>query len=144
MKFYLRFGKIIMSRIGKNPILIPSDVKVKFENSCVIVDGPKGSLSVNHDSSLKMNYKDNTLTIERSTNSRFHRSLHGTIRKLVYNAVQGSKEGFTKELEIRGVGYQATNQGKYVVLQLDFYDIYFQPPMELLFLLRKLKSQSMV
>ena len=118
-----------MSRIGKNPILIPSDVKVKFENNCVIINGPKGSLTVSHDSSLKMNYEDNTLTIERPTDSRTHKSLHGTTRQLVFNAVQGTKEGFTKELEIRGVGYQASNQGKYIVLQLGYsHDIYFEPP----------------
>ena len=109
-----------MSRIGKNPILIPSDVKVKFENNCVIVNGPKGSLSVSHDSSLKMNFENNTLSIERPTDSRIHKSLHGTTRQLVFNAVKGTKEGFTKELEIRGVGYQASNQGKYVVLQLGY------------------------
>ena len=56
-------------------------------------------------------YEDNTLTIERPTDSRIHKSLHGTTRQLVFNAVQGTKEGFTKELEIRGVGYQASNQG---------------------------------
>ena len=118
-----------MSRIGKNPILIPSDVKVKFENNCVIVNGPKGSLSVSHDSSLKMNFENNTLSIERPTDSRIHKSLHGTTRQLVFNAVKGTKEGFTKELEIRGVGYQASNQGKYVVLQLGYsHDIYFEPP----------------
>ena len=118
-----------MSRIGKNPIIIPSDVNVKFENNCVIVNGPKGSLTVSHDSSLKMNYEDNNLTIERSTDSRAHKSLHGTIRQLVSNAVMGTKEGFTKELEIRGVGYQASNQGKYIVLQLGYsHDIYFEPP----------------
>ena len=104
-------------------------MKVKFENNCVIINGPKGSLTVFHDSSLKMNYEDNTLTIERPTDSRTHKSLHGTTRQLVFNAVQGTKEGFTKELEIRGVGYQASNQGKYIVLQLGYsHDIYFEPP----------------
>ena len=118
-----------MSRIGKNPILIPSDVKIKLETNRVIVNGPKGSLTVSHDSSLKMNYDDNTLTIERLTDSRTHKSLHGTTRQLVFNAVQGTKEGFTKKLEIRGVGYQASNQGKYIVLQLGYsHDIYFEPP----------------
>ena len=118
-----------MSRIGKNPILIPSDVKVKFENNCVIINGPKGNLSVSYDLSLKINYKDNILTIERPSDSRIHKSLHGTTRQLVFNAVQGTKEGFIKELEIRGVGYQATNQGKYIVLQLGYsHDIYFEPP----------------
>ena len=118
-----------MSRIGKNPILIPNDVKVELKNNCVIINGPKGSLSVNHDSSLMMNYENNTLTIERPTNSRTHKSLHGTTRQLIFNAVYGTKNGFTKELEIRGVGYQASNQGKYIVLQLGYsHDIYFEPP----------------
>ena len=118
-----------MSRIGKNPIIIPSDVKVKFKDNSVIISGPKGSLTVGFDSSLKMNYEDNTLTIERPTDSRTHKSLHGTTRQLVFNAVQGTKEGFIKELEIRGVGYQASNQGKYIVLQLGYsHDIYFEPP----------------
>ena len=70
-----------MSRIGKNPILIPNDVKVNFENNCVIINGPKGSLSVSYDPSLKMNYEDNALTIERPTDSRTHKSLHGTTRQ---------------------------------------------------------------
>ena len=118
-----------MSRIGKNPIIIPSDVKVKLENNRVIVNGPKGSLSVSHDPSLKMSHEDNILTIERPTDSRTHKSLHGTTRQLVFNAVIGAKEGFTKELEIRGVGYQATNQGKYIVFQLGYsHDIFFDPP----------------
>jgi len=118
-----------MSRIGKNPIIIPSDVKVKLEDNSVIIDGTKGNLIVSHDSSLKMKYEDNTLTIERPTDSRTHKSLHGTTRQLVFNAVQGTKEGFTKELEIRGVGYQASNQGKFIVLQLGYsHDIYFEPP----------------
>ncbi len=118
-----------MSRIGKNPILIPGDVKVKFENDCVIINGPKGSLSVSHDSSLKMNLEDNLLTVERPSDTRAHKSLHGTTRQLVFNAVKGTKEGFTKELEIRGVGYNATNKGKYIVFQLGYsHDIYFEPP----------------
>ena len=71
-----------------------------------------------------MNHENNTLTIERPTDSRTHKALHGTTRQLVFNAVQGTKEGFTKELEIRGVGYQASNQGKYIVLQLDIHMIF--------------------
>ena len=89
-----------MSRIGKNPIIIPSDVKVKLEDNSVIIDGPKGSLIVSHDSSLKMKYEENTLMIERPTDSRIHKSLHGTTRQLVFNAVQGNKEGFTNKNHI--------------------------------------------
>ena len=72
---------------------------------------------------------DNFLTVKRSSDSKDHRAKHGLYRALVNNMVEGVSKGFTKELEIRGVGYQATNQGKYILFQLGYsHDIYFEPP----------------
>jgi large subunit ribosomal protein L6 len=80
-------------------------------------------------SDMQVKQDNGSIIVERPSDSRTHRSLHGTTRQLLANGVQGVSEGFNKELEIRGVGYQANMQGKYLVLQLGFsHDIYFEPP----------------
>tara|TARA_Y100001935_G_C17301808_1_gene509736 strand:+ start:1546 stop:2091 length:546 start_codon:yes stop_codon:yes gene_type:complete len=118
-----------MSRIGNNPIIVPDDVEIQLKSNYVNISGPKGTLKVNIDSSLKISHEQSVLNVSRSSDSRFQRSIHGTTRQLLFNAIYGTKEGFTKELEIRGVGYQASNNGKYIVFQLGYsHDIYFEPP----------------
>ena len=118
-----------MSRIGKKIINIPEKVDIEISGDLIKVKGPKGNLNVAINPQMKVVKKENTLTIERPSESRTHRSLHGTTRQLIANAVYGVSEGFQKELEIRGVGYQANMDGKYLVLQLGLsHEIFFEPP----------------
>jgi len=118
-----------MSRIGNKNIEIPENVTVEVLSGVTKVNGPKGNLEIPVNQELSVNVNDNLISVERPSDSRTHKSLHGTIRQLIANAVSGVSEGFQKELEIRGVGYQANMDGKYLVLQLGYsHDIYFEPP----------------
>ncbi|RMF07871.1 MAG: 50S ribosomal protein L6 [Candidatus Neomarinimicrobiota bacterium] len=118
-----------MSRIGKNPITIPPEIQVTLSPAAVRVQGPKGTLDVSIHPEIKVEQKDNQLVVTRPSDSAKHRALHGTMRQLVANAVQGVTQGFQKELELRGVGYQASMNGKRLVLQLGYsHDIIFEPP----------------
>ena len=109
-----------MSRIGNKNIVIPEKVSVEVSSGFAKVKGPKGSLEIPVNQALSVNINDDLINIERPSDSRTHKSLHGTIRQLIANAVTGVSEGFQKELEIRGVGYQANMEGKYLVLQLGY------------------------
>ncbi len=118
-----------MSRIGKKIIEVPESVTLNVSAGVVDIKGPKGTMAVPVHSDMQVKQDNGSVVVERPSDSRTHRSLHGTTRQLIANGVQGVSEGFTKELEIRGVGYQANMQGKYLVLQLGFsHDIYFEPP----------------
>ena len=118
-----------MSRIGNKIIEIPESVTLNISAGMVDIKGPKGTMAIPVHSDMQVKQDNGSITVERPSDSRTHRSLHGTTRQLLANGVQGVSEGFNKELEIRGVGYQANMQGKYLVLQLGFsHDIYFEPP----------------
>ncbi len=118
-----------MSRIGKNPIDIPSGVEVTLKNSMLHVQGPKGQLDVSTHPEIDVNITENKIVVTRPSDSRKHRSLHGTIRQLVSNAVTGVTSGFKKELTIIGVGYQAFVDNKRLVLQVGYsHEIVFDPP----------------
>ena len=118
-----------MSRIGNKNIEIPEKVTVEISSEIAMVKGPKGSLEIPFNSELSVNVDKNLLSVKRSSDSRTHKSLHGTTRQLIANAISGVSEGFQKELEIRGVGYQANMDGNYLVLQLGYsHDIFFEPP----------------
>lgn len=118
-----------MSRIGNKNIEIPEKVTVEISSEIAMVKGPKGSLEIPFNSELSVNVDKNLLIVKRSSDSRTHKSLHGTTRQLIANAISGVSEGFQKELEIRGVGYQANMDGNYLVLQLGYsHDIFFEPP----------------
>jgi large subunit ribosomal protein L6 len=81
---------------------------------------------------MLLKQENDSIVVDRPSDSRSHRSLHGTTRQLIANGIQGVSEGFSKELEIRGVGYQANMQGKFLVMQLGYsHDIYFEPPGEI-------------
>ena len=110
-----------MSRIGNSPITLPAgvDVKVEAENA-VTVKGPKGTLSAKLHKDMIIEVKDNTVTVTRPSEDKAHKSLHGLTRTLVNNMVIGVTEGFTKTLEINGVGYRAAMQGKKLALTLGF------------------------
>jgi large subunit ribosomal protein L6 len=118
-----------MSRIGKQPILIPDGVNVTINDLSVLVKGPKGSLDINIHKDMNLDLKDNVLVVSRSSDNRDHRSLHGTTRMILMNCVTGVSEGFYKELEIQGVGYQANMQGRRLILTLGYsHEIHFDPP----------------
>jgi large subunit ribosomal protein L6 len=96
-----------MSRIGKKPIALPDGVKVHQEGDAVCVEGPKGVLSASIPKGIQMIVENKQVTIQRNTDNRFDRSFHGLTRTLVANMVMGVSNGFTKGLEIAGVGYRA-------------------------------------
>lgn len=109
-----------MSRIGLKPIDIPEGVEVKLDNNTVTVKGPKGELSRTISSEMKVNVEDNVITVERPSDSKEHRGLHGTTRSLIGNMVEGVSKGFEKSLEIIGVGYRAQKQGNKVVINAGY------------------------
>ncbi|MFM9084464.1 MAG: 50S ribosomal protein L6, partial [Actinomycetota bacterium] len=109
-----------MSRIGKSPITIPSGVEVSIAGRTVSVKGPKGQLSREIPGDIIVRKEENTLLVERPDDSRTNRSLHGLSRTLVNNMVVGVTDGFSKELEIVGVGYRAEAQGQNLRLALGF------------------------
>ena len=118
-----------MSRIGQNPIAIPEGVKVSLDGSTVKVSGSNGSLEFNFRKEMLISQSDGIIIVNRATDNREHKSLHGTTRQMINNMVIGVSKGFSKELEIVGVGYQAQVQGSRLHLQLGFsHDIYFDMP----------------
>ena len=108
-----------MSRIGKNPVIIPDGVEVKLEGNKVIAKGPKGTEEVVVRDEIEVQVVDNTIVLTRKNDDRTSRALHGLSRTLVNNAVIGVKDGFEKKLEIQGVGYRANMQGT-AINTLDF------------------------
>jgi large subunit ribosomal protein L6 len=100
-----------MSRVGRSPINIPSGVEVAMGGREITVKGPKGSLSRSLPRDITIRQDGATLVVERPSDERMHRALHGLTRSLVNNMVVGVTEGFRKDLEIVGVGYRATAQG---------------------------------
>ena len=119
-----------MSRIGRAPITIPAGVTVKVEDgNKVTVKGPKGELVRNIHPDMKINVEENTLTVERPSDNKDHRSLHGLSRTLINNMVVGVSEGYAKTLEINGVGYRAAKQGNNLNLSLGFsHPVVVEPP----------------
>ena len=109
-----------MSRIGKQPIPVPSGVEVKIDGSTVTVKGPKGELSQTISDVVAIEMEDGAIVVTRPDDSRTARSLHGLTRTLVANMVTGVSEGFSKNLEIVGVGYRAAMKGKDLELQLGY------------------------
>jgi len=109
-----------VSRIGKQPIPVPSGVEVTINGTEVTVKGPKGTLSQTFDSDMMIELEDGTITVKRPTDERRHRSLHGLTRTLISNMVIGVSEGFQKDLEIVGVGYRAALKGTDLDLSLGF------------------------
>ena len=121
-----------MSRIGKAPISIPAGVDINVsQGNLVTVKGPKGELKqqVNHD--LGINIEDGVLTVTRPTEQKRHKAMHGLYRSLVNNMVEGVSTGYTKELELYGVGFRASNKGQMLELALGYsHPVYFVIPEE--------------
>lgn len=119
-----------MSRIGRAPVEIPAGVTVKVdENNLVHVKGPKGELSRRINMDMKISIEGNILTVARPSDDKTHRGLHGLSRTLIHNMVVGVTAGFTKNLEITGVGYRAAKQGKNLQLALGYsHPVVIEPP----------------
>jgi large subunit ribosomal protein L6 len=109
-----------MSRIGRQPIAIPSGVDVDVDGSRVKVTGPRGTLERSFHPDMRIVMDDGTVRVERPTDERLHRSLHGLTRSLIANMVEGVTNGFEKRLEIVGVGYRAVMKGADLELALGF------------------------
>ena len=120
-----------MSRIGKSPITTPAGVTITVENSVVTVKGSKGTLSQVVPAEIGIEIEDNVLTVTRPSDSKPHRAAHGLYRSLINNMVEGVSQGFTKRLELVGVGYRASHQGQVLDLSLGFsHNIMMQLPTE--------------
>ena len=118
-----------MSRIGLMPVPLPKGVTVNIEGSTVHVKGPKGELVRTLNPEMQIKLEDNRLLVERPTDQRRHRALHGLTRSLLNNMVLGVSQGFTRRLEIEGVGYRAEVQGKNLVLNVGFsHPVVVEPP----------------
>jgi large subunit ribosomal protein L6 len=108
-----------MSRIGKNPVVIPAGVTVEVANNVINVKGKLGQLSQEY-SDVTVKVEDGQVVVERSSDLKDQRAKHGLYRSLINNMIVGVSEGFTKELELVGVGYRASNQGQKLDLALGF------------------------
>ena len=123
-----------MSRIGKKPIQVPAKVAVTIEKQKVTVKGPKGELSIDIHPDMTVTQEDGTLVVERPTDERRHRALHGLTRALIANMVTGVSEGFRKSLQIEGVGYGSDLRGKDLVMRLGYsHEIVVNPPADVSF-----------
>src|SRR5437867_3133274 len=109
-----------MSRIGKQPITVPAGVQVSIEGAHVEVKGPKGQLEQEVRPEIRVVQEDGVIRVERDSDERLHRSLHGLTRTLIANMVEGVTNGYEKRLEIVGVGYRAVLRGSDLELALGF------------------------
>jgi large subunit ribosomal protein L6 len=108
-----------MSRIGKNPITIPEGVTVEVKDNVITAKGKLGELTQEY-SEVEIKVEDGTITLERPSEKKDHRAKHGLYRALIANMIEGVSNGFTKELELVGVGYRASNQGQKLDLAIGF------------------------
>ncbi len=109
-----------MSRIGNKIINVPAGVDVKIGGGTITVKGPKASLSMVIHPEMKVGFEGNTIKVERPSDEKAHKALHGLTRSLISNMVIGVSEGFKKTLEIQGIGFKAVKQGSKIVLNLGF------------------------
>ena len=121
-----------MSRIGKMPVSIPKGVDIKISDKNVVtVKGTRGELFQQIDPDMKVTIENGELVVDRPTDQKRHRSLHGLYRSLISNMVEGVSNGYVKELEVVGVGYRAANTGQLLELTLGYsHPVYFYVPDE--------------
>ncbi len=121
-----------MSRIGKLPITLPESVAIKsFEDNLLIIQGPKGELTLDIDPVINLQIEANIITVQRHTNQKKHKALHGLYRVLINNMIIGVSTGFSKSLELVGVGYKAALESNVLDLDLGYsHKIYFTVPSE--------------
>ncbi|MEX1030205.1 MAG: 50S ribosomal protein L6 [Paenibacillaceae bacterium] len=119
-----------MSRIGRKPIQVPAGVDINLDNNNngITVKGPKGTLSRTLHKDMQISVEANVITVERPSDNKLHRSLHGTTRSVIANMVSGVTDGFAKTLELVGVGYRANKAGDKVVLNVGYsHPVEFSP-----------------
>ena len=110
-----------MSRIGRMPITVPAGVEVKIDNgNLVTVKGPKGTLTKNLHPEMILEQEGNVITVKRPSDDKEHRALHGLTRSLLANMVEGVEKGYSKELDVNGVGFRVQKQGKQLIMNLGF------------------------
>lgn len=149
VRYFAKYGSkgvfINMSRIGKMPISIPKGVSVTIDHGAVTVKGPKGELTQDFTPEIVVDQEDGKLTISRNGNHRTLRAKHGLTRALLNNMVTGVSEGFSRQLQIQGVGYRASLKGKNLVLNLGYsHPIEFEPPNDVEFVVDKSGTQLSV
>jgi len=120
-----------MSRVGKDPIVIPEKVTVDVKGQHIKVTGPLGTLERDLNDGISIKIKDNQVLVSRKDDEKQTRSLHGLNRSLIANMVEGVSKGYLKKLMIVGTGYKAESKGKWLVFSLGFsHDVYFEIPKE--------------
>ena len=118
-----------MSRLGRKPLSIPSGVTVAINSDAIDIKGPKGELSFPIHETIEVSHADDTISVGRKSEDRIARAMHGTTRQLIQNMILGVTQGFTKELQIVGVGYNAKMQGTKLVLSIGFcHPVDFEVP----------------
>ncbi len=118
-----------MSRIGRKPIIIPKGVSLTIENDVATVKGPKGTLSQAVSPDISFEHEEGQVVVTRASDVKQHRALHGLTRALVANMVEGVTNGFEKKLELVGVGYRASMQGKKLLINIGFsHPVEIDPP----------------
>lgn len=117
-----------MSRIGKKPIPIPSGVDIDIRGDSIMVKGPLGTLEKPLPDGIIVKKNDNTVTVERPNDDKYYKALHGTIRTVIANMVEGVTKGFSKTLEIIGTGYRAQKQGERLIINIGYSNpVTFEP-----------------
>lgn len=118
-----------MSRIGRKPIIIPKGVSLTIENDVATVKGPKGTLSQTVSPAMSFEHEEGQVVVTRASDIKQHRALHGLTRALIANMVEGVTNGFEKKLELVGVGYRASMQGKKLIINIGFsHPVEIDPP----------------
>ncbi|MCS6833848.1 MAG: 50S ribosomal protein L6 [Flammeovirgaceae bacterium] len=122
-----------MSRIGKKPIPVPTGVTVKVNSDNVVeIKGPKGTLTQKVDRDIKVELQGSNVVVQRPTEQKRHKALHGLYRALIANMIEGVTKGYKVSLELVGVGYKASNQGNVLELSLGYsHGVFFQVPQEI-------------
>ena len=118
-----------MSRIGKQPIAVPTNVEVKIDGSSVTVTGPRGELSNSFNSEMIISKQDGEISVERPSDESQHKAFHGLTRSLIANMVTGVSDGYEKDLELVGIGYRVQQTGKGVTLSVMLsHTVLIEPP----------------
>lgn len=121
-----------MSRIGNNPITIPAGVELKFEKGLVTVKGKKGELKQDIDKDINVKIEGSEVLVERPTEQKRHKAMHGLYRSLINNMIVGVSEGYTRKLELVGVGFRCSNQGQLLEVAVGYsHPVVFVVPNEI-------------